>query len=89
MLHLPSAGRDFRYGVGCLAGPARTSCSSAISCRPSKETNDIEGTVNYEEQNDRYVVIGEYPCHGCGENVSVRRKGEKRAHLIATGLGTL
>jgi len=42
MLHLPSAGRDFRYGVGCLAGPARTSCSSAISCRPSKETNDLK-----------------------------------------------
>jgi len=42
MLHLPSAGRDFRYGVGCLAGPAGTSCSSVISCRPSKETNDLK-----------------------------------------------
>ena len=45
-----------------------------------------EESINFERQNDRYTVIGENPCHGCGVNVKVRRNGETREHLVAAGL---
>lgn len=45
-----------------------------------------ESSTIYEQHNDRYTVISEYPCHGCGTNVKVRRKGETRGHLIVAGL---
>lgn len=45
-----------------------------------------EGSTISEQHNDRYTVISEYPCSGCGTNVKVRRRGEKREHLIVAGL---
>lgn len=45
-----------------------------------------EGSTISEQHNDRYTVISEYPCSGCGTNVKVRRKGETQDHLIEAGL---
>jgi len=57
----------------------------AVAQTFKKDERD-HGSIRYEEQNDRYLVTGENLCHGCGVNVRVRRKGETRDHLIATGL---
>jgi hypothetical protein len=68
------------------AGLKEASEVPAAVARTFKRDEPPEGTVDYQEQNDRYFVSGEHPCHACGENVKVRRKGDKRGHLIATGL---
>lgn len=43
-----------------------------------------ESTVIDVEENSRYVVSSNNPCHGCGNVIRARRKGSSHGHVIAT-----
>lgn len=82
----PQSNRSPFVEVVTPVGLKEVSKVPAVAAQTFKTDALDEGSTIYEQHNDRYTVIGEYPCSGCGTNVKVRRKGKTRERVIAVGL---